>query len=74
MESCFMRYFKLFFQKKSENVLHGIFCLEKKSFFFEKNICPLRIFPRFRKSHLENPAIIFATIARAKRAKSVQDS
>ena len=44
--------FKLFFRKKSENLLFGNFCLEN---FFEKNqknICPLRISPRFRKSHL----------------------
>ena len=56
-----------FFQKKSENVLRENFCLEKNILFFEKNIYPLRIFPRFRKSHLEDPAIIIATLRRSKR-------
>ena len=48
--------------------------LKKKYFFFEKNIYPLRISPRFRKSHLEDPAIIIRTLRRSKRAKSAQDS
>ena len=49
-------------------------CLKEKIYFFEKNICQPQISPRFRKSHLENRAIIFANVARSKRAKLVQDS
>ena len=55
---------KIFFEKKfffaKKNFL-------KKNFFFEKNIYPLRISPRFRKSHLEDPAINIRTLGRSKR-------
>ena len=62
----FLKIFDFFcFEKK---------CLEKNIFFLKKNIYPLRIFPRFRKSHLEDPAINIRIPWRSKRAKSVQDS
>ena len=55
MESCFMRYFKLFFQKKSENVLHGIFCLEKKYIYFSKKYMSTPNFPKIPKIALRKP-------------------
>jgi len=44
-----------------------VLMIDNYGIFFEKNIYPLRIFPRFRKSHLEDPAINIRTPWRSKR-------
>ena len=58
---------KINFQKKSENVLHGFFCPEKKSFFFWKKYMSTQNFPKIPKIALRKSCDHFWDLWRAKR-------